>query len=98
MIQRSPLFNSNQSKVSFVLPADYPHLPISVVGEFNGWNPAANPLHPQGDGTYSTTVTLENGRRYAFRYLSSSGEWFNEGMADDFEPNGYGRDNSILIV
>lgn len=98
MIRRKRLAEHNQSQITFVLPADYPHLPISVVGEFNGWNPTAHPLHPQRDGTYSTTVTLDNGRRYAFRYLSSSGEWFNEGMADAFEPNGFGRDNSILIV
>ncbi|MEZ4867484.1 MAG: isoamylase early set domain-containing protein [Caldilineaceae bacterium] len=98
MIQRQPITGSNQSKVTFVLPADYPHLPIAVVGDFNHWNPAANPLQQRSNGSYSATVVVENGHRYAFRYLCDNGRWFNEGLADAFEENGFGGDNSILIM
>lgn len=98
MIRRQPINEGNQVKVTFVLPPDYPHLPITVVGDFNGWNPTANPLQHRSNGSYSTTVVVEGGRRYAFRYLCSNGRWFNEGFADAFEVNDFGSDNSVLIV
>lgn len=98
MIQRQPISESNQVKVTFVLPVDYPHVPVTVVGDFNQWNATANPLQRRSNGTYSTTLVLEAGQRYAFRYLCGNGEWFNEGFADAFETNGFGSDNSILIT
>jgi 1,4-alpha-glucan branching enzyme len=81
-----------------MLPADFPHVPIAVVGDFNQWDASAHPLTRVSDGTYQATVTLEAGRRYAFRYLSQGGWWFNEGFADDLEPGPFGRYNSILVT
>ncbi|MEZ4736170.1 MAG: isoamylase early set domain-containing protein [Caldilineaceae bacterium] len=98
MIRRRHCRESNQVEVTFVLPPDYPHLPVAVVGDFNHWNPQANPLQRSSSGNYSTTLFLEAGRRYAFRYLSGNGRWLNEGFADAFEANGFGTDNSVLIT
>lgn len=98
MIQRQPIKESNQVQITFALPATHPQHPLAVVGDFNGWSPHAHPLEPNADGTHSTTVTLEIGRRYAFRYLSAHGRWFNEGFADAFETNSYGADNSVLYT
>jgi hypothetical protein len=98
MIRKQTLKESNRVEVTFELPADFPHLPISVVGDFNQWNPRAHPLTPASDGTYQVTVTLEAGHRYAFRYLSHGGKWFNEGFADYLEPGPLGRYNSILVT
>ena len=98
MIRRQNIQNSHQVQITFVLPADFSHVPISVVGDFNQWNPSAHPLTQVSDGTYQVTVTLETGRRYAFRYLSYEGRWFTEGFADDLEPGPSGGYNSILIT
>ncbi len=98
MIQRQPIKERNQVQVTFALPSTHPQHPVAVVGDFNDWSPHAHPLQPGPNGHHSTTVTLEIGRRYAFRYLSATGRWFNEGFADAFEANGFGADNSVLYT
>jgi 1,4-alpha-glucan branching enzyme len=88
-----PTKRGDQVKVTFILPAG--DSAVAVVGDFNGWNPAANQLRPRGD-VRSVTVTLSAGRRYAFRYLGADGEWLNDDQADAYEPNGFGGDNSVI--
>ncbi|MGA1237765.1 MAG: glycoside hydrolase family 13 [Limisphaerales bacterium] len=40
---------------------------VSLVGDFNGWNPKANPMRQQPDGVWFTTVEMHHGhQRYAF--------------------------------
>lgn len=98
MIHRQPLTDRHQVQVTFVLPPHHPPDPVSVVGDFNDWSPHLHPLQPDDKGTRSTSLTLAIGGRYAFRYLSGDGRWFNEGFADAYEPNGYGAENSILYT
>ena len=46
MIKQAPFTGRNAIKVSFVLPQDAIPGNTSVVGDFNGWDPFANPLRP----------------------------------------------------
>ncbi|KGE02624.1 1,4-alpha-glucan branching protein GlgB [Pseudohaliea rubra] len=48
---------------------------VAVVGDFNGWNPAANPLHPAGDsGLWETFIAgVGEGARYKYRLLDQRG-------------------------
>lgn len=40
---------------------------VSVVGDFNGWNPAANPMRQGPDKAWTLHVELRHGHhRYAF--------------------------------
>lgn len=40
---------------------------VSLVGDFNQWNPQANPMNRQPDGGWILTVELKHGHhRYAF--------------------------------
>lgn len=40
---------------------------VSVVGDFNGWNPHANPMQKGGDGNWSLRVDLRHGHhRYVY--------------------------------
>jgi 1,4-alpha-glucan branching enzyme len=40
---------------------------VSLVGDFNQWNPAANPMKRMPDGTWLLTLELKHGHhRYAF--------------------------------
>lgn len=97
MIDRSPSENDNAScAVTFTVAADgYDGRPITVVGEFNGWDPDAAPLCLR-NGSLSVTLTVEMGRRYRFRYLTDQGQWFNDHGADDYEPNEFGGEDGIL--
>lgn len=49
MLERNQI--KGRSQVTFILPENTPDGPVSVVGDFNHWNPAAHPLEPRGDGT-----------------------------------------------
>ncbi|MBN2003342.1 MAG: isoamylase early set domain-containing protein [Anaerolineae bacterium] len=99
MISKRAVKNSNQVKVTFVLPEDHPYANGSfVVGDFSGWEVQANPLQKRSNGTYSSVVTLEKGKRYTFRYVSKDGYWFNADDADAYEPNNFGGENGILLT
>lgn len=87
--------SNGEAKVTFNIPAEDAALPVSVVGDFNGWDPAATPLVRRGQ-TLRASVVLAAGRRYAFRYLGDGGRWFNDEEADDYEPNGFGGSDSVV--
>jgi 1,4-alpha-glucan branching enzyme len=69
---------------------------VSVVGDFNGWDPFAHPLRPRRNGTRSAVVTLPPGRRFAFRFLVEGGRWHDDDTAETFEPNGVGGHNAVI--
>ena len=80
-------------RISFVLPADEPPGAVSVVGDFNDWNPFAHPLRRRGNGTRSAVVTVLAGRRLRFRYLAEGGVWFDDVAACAWD----GRDACIAV-
>ncbi len=52
--------------VHFICPAPQAQK-VSVVGDFNAWNPATHPLRQGPDKVWITTVELKHGHhRYAF--------------------------------
>jgi 1,4-alpha-glucan branching enzyme len=65
-------------RVTFTLPADEPSGPVSVVGNFNDWNPFAHPLRRRATGTRSAAVTVQAGTTLHFRYLAEGGLWFDD--------------------
>jgi 1,4-alpha-glucan branching enzyme len=69
--------------------------PVSVVGDFNGWDPHAHPMRRRSNGLRSVAVTLPSASTFRFRYLGAGGAWFDEG-ATDLEPNGLGGTHSVL--
>ena len=65
-------------RVTFALPADRPSGAVSVVGDFNDWDPFAHPLRRRTNGTRSAAVTVRAGRTLRFRYLAEGGMWFDD--------------------
>lgn len=98
MIKRELLKKSNQMKLTFVQPYDAAQAKLSVVGDFNDWNPKANPLIKRANGTVSASVTLDPNQRVRFRYYSADGKWFNDEAADAYEPGAHGEDDSVVII
>lgn len=82
-------------KLTFSLALDRP---VSVVGDFNHWNPAAHPLKPRTNGKRSVVVTLPPGSRHAFRYLAEGGQFFDDPEADGYEDNGYGGTHGVVVL
>jgi 1,4-alpha-glucan branching enzyme len=98
MIKKEAVKKTNQVKLSFVLPADSTRPRISVVGDFNQWDPDAHPMAKRNNGTVSASVLLDPGQRVRFRYYIPPGEWFNDETADAYEPGDFGAANCVVIV
>jgi 1,4-alpha-glucan branching enzyme len=70
--------------------------PVSVVGDFNDWDPTRHPLVDEGDSQRSITVAVPPETTVAFRYLADGGDFYDDPNADRYEPNGYGQTHSVL--
>ena len=81
-----------------MLPGDHPYGKISLVGDFNNWDPSKNKLVKRSNQTYTTSVVLPKGGKYYFRYLTAEGEWINDDDADGYEASAYGSDNCVLLT
>ena len=68
---------------------------VAVVGDFNDWDPDATMMAPAGTDL-EVTVELTIGRQYRFRYLVDGHRWENDWEADDYQPNSYGGDDSVV--
>ncbi|MFC8269451.1 isoamylase early set domain-containing protein [Streptomyces cinereoruber] len=86
MLERTP--RKDRTEITFVLPPDNPPGPVSVVGDFNDWQPGTHTLTARKDGMRAVTVSLAGQNSHSFRYLAAGDYWFNEDQADGAEgPN-----------
>jgi 1,4-alpha-glucan branching enzyme len=69
---------------------------VSVAGEFNAWDPAADPLVQQADGTFRLVKKLTPGR-YAYKFVVD-GQWQPDPSAKETIDDGFGAKNSVVIV
>ena len=88
--------NRNNVRVTFTLPDDESLGKVSVVGDFNDWEPGATPLVNGKNDTLNASVRLNKGQKYAFRYLSEGRGWMDEEDAHSREKSPYGSYNCIL--
>ncbi|WIY82491.1 isoamylase early set domain-containing protein [Propionimicrobium sp. PCR01-08-3] len=86
MIRRQP--RSDAVAVTFILPASHPNAPVSVVGDFNEWQPSRHPMIKRPDGSLSTTILFSAGSTVHFRYLGCDGVWFDDPDADSIDNQG----------
>ena len=98
MLRKSYTKTGNSCRVTFKLPADVVAGSAAVIGEFNGWDPEANPMKKLKDGSFSATVSLPAGESYRFRYLLDGERWENDWEADGYAPNQYGSEDSIVAL
>jgi 1,4-alpha-glucan branching enzyme len=96
-MNKKPVANSKKVAVTFEMPADAASKSLAVVGDFNNWDPAANPMKRLKSGGWSTTVRLAPGS-YRFRYYADNGEWKNDPAADGYESSDMGGENCIVNV
>jgi len=69
---------------------------VAVVGSFNGWSPASNPMRKQGE-VWELTLSLAPGR-YSYRFLVDDKKQVLDPASKAIEPDGYGGKNSVLVV
>jgi 1,4-alpha-glucan branching enzyme len=85
-------------RVTFRLPAAINAGKVSLCGNFNEWDPSLNPMYRRKDGSWSTTISLEAGKSYQFRYLIDGKDWENDWDADKYIPNSFGTEDSVIKV
>ena len=85
-------------RVTFDIPPKINSKTASLCGEFNDWNYDHNPMKQRKDGRFSTTISLESGQTYRFKYLLDGERWENDLAADGYAVNNFGSDDSIVQV
>lgn len=98
MIKKTYTKTGNSCRITFKLPPEVNAESAALVGEFNDWDPEANPMKKLKDGSFSTTVSLPAGETYRFRYLLDGERWENDWEADNYAPNQYGGEDSMIEV
>ncbi len=72
---------------------------VVLVGDFNEWDKTAGVAMKQlKSGDFKTTVDLEVGKKYEFRYLIDGEKWENDWAADEYISTPYGTENSVVAV
>lgn len=100
MLKKQFLADKKTCKVTFEIDhgaASEAHV-VSIVGDFNGWDPSSDPMKPTKGGGFSKTLNLKCGDSYQFRYIIDDTVWENDAAADDYVPTPYGGDNSVVDV
>jgi hypothetical protein len=83
-------------KVQVTFVQDPREEPLYVAGSFNGWQ--GEPLRRTKDGSLRATVSVDPGNTLEFRYVTASGEWFDDEGADDHVWNEHGTRNGLVRV
>ena len=97
MISKAYSKTGKNCRVTFRVPArELEAESVSVLGDFNEWNPETHPLQLRKNGTFSATVSLDGGRDYRFRYLVDGERWANEDDVEYLVPNGFGSADGVL--
>lgn len=97
MLKKTPSKNGTRTTVTFELPSAIEAETAAVCGDFNDWAPDAHPMKRRKDGCFAVSMPLAGGS-YQFKYLLDGRHWVNDWNADAYEQNGYGSDNSVVIV
>lgn len=89
-------------KVTFILSAEIVADATNglLLGEFNNWDKETGfSLIKQQDGSLQTTVLLEEGKTYQYRYFLNDGRWVNDQSAENYIVDGvFQVENCVITV
>ena len=72
---------------------------VSVVGDWNGWQPDKERLRdPDGDGTWEITLRLRKGQEARYQFLVDGESWVADPRAPLQVDDGFGGISSILQI
>ena len=85
------------STVQFVIVAPTA-TEVSLVGDFNDWNPAATPMQLVAENrVWSVTVPLDAGR-YRYAFLVNGNTWLSDPSAPPMRDDEFGRPGSVVTI
>lgn len=68
---------------------------VELLAEFNDWKPISMTFN-KSSKAFRTKVRLPKESSFAFRYLLDGVEWENDYQADQYLPNVFGSEDSIV--
>ncbi len=72
---------------------------VSVVGDFNDWNPKTNMMKKLKSGEFKSIIKLACDNEYQFRYFLDGETWKNENESDRFVVTSFGdSENSVIKI
>lgn len=87
---------SDNQGVSFSLEAPQA-LQVSLVGDFNNWDPTATPLARGSAGRWETIVPLTPGR-YQFTFVIDGSRWVRDPSLPQALGDDFGQPTSVITV
>jgi 1,4-alpha-glucan branching enzyme len=82
--------------IPFVLLA--PHAArVTLVGDFNDWNPSATPLQSAGDSAWFVVVPLRPGR-YRYSFVLDGERWMADPAAPRAVDSDFGPETSVVTI
>jgi len=70
---------------------------VALVADFNDWEGIEMKFNKKTK-SFKTKVRLPKGGIFHFRYLLNDTEWENDDKADQYLPNEFGTENSVVIT
>ena len=96
MVQKKYFKTKDYCKVKFVVEQKEAES-VKILGLNNDWKTPID-MTRKKDGIFTCDVTLPKDLQHQFRYLVNGSEWINEPEADAYHPNGFGTDNSVIVL
>ncbi|WP_096086490.1 isoamylase early set domain-containing protein [Agaribacterium haliotis] len=98
-VEKKYLKSKPVCKVKFVAPEELAKeaKKIYLAGDFNDWKYQETMLRKQKNGSMATTLDLNPGEEYEYRYVLDGERWENDHDADKYVPTTMGVDNSVVI-
>lgn len=99
MIEKTYLKTKPQCKVKFALPIEQlaGAKQVHLVGDFNGWDETATPMRKQKNGLFASTINLDKGQQYQFRYLIDGQIWLNDESADGYAQSPISPEHNCIL-
>ena len=98
MLKKQYLKSTDICKVTFYTAPELEAEKVALVGDFNEWSESATPMTQLKDGRFKATISLPKDGRFEFRYLINGSEWHNDWEADQYAPNPFSEENSVVKV
>ena len=70
---------------------------VSIVGDFNDWDPAATPLRRAGEHAWWVVVNLPPGR-YRYSFVVDGTRWVADPAAPRAADNDFGAESSVVTI
>jgi 1,4-alpha-glucan branching enzyme len=97
MIYKDDMPDDEHVRITFELPSSLWAERVNVVGDFNDWDTSRHEMQQsRSNGNWRISLVLPRGHEYQFRYLINGRDWHNDWHADQYVPNRYGSDNSVV--